>query len=115
MNYNNPFGPININTTMKNDDLDLSDIFGPSDNTVFINMDKTNKEILKTNLKICKILGLFMQLEKKNTEKICQSLDGVVKTLEKMTPVQGDYTAYDSESAFGDVSDEEIDESILDD
>jgi hypothetical protein len=72
-------------TTMsKVDDVDISEFIGGTtvgdsfDKTVFINMDKTNKAILANTTKICKLLGLMVQLENKNgsrLEKIIEKLD----------------------------------------
>ena len=71
-------------TMSKVDDVDISEFIGGTtmgdsfDKTVFVNMDKTNKAILANTTKICKLLGLMVQLENKNgarLDKIIEKFD----------------------------------------
>ena len=76
-NYKNNFNPDSNKTMSKNEDVDISEYIGGTspmsdsfDKTIFINMDKTNKAILTNTTKICKLLGLLVQVENKNGTKI---------------------------------------------
>ena len=76
-NYNNNFKPESNKTMSKVDDTDISQYLGGSspmgdsfDQTVFINMDKTNKAILTNTTKLCKLIGLLVQVESANGKKL---------------------------------------------
>lgn len=72
-NYINNQNLENNRTMSKVDETDISEFIGGNqppmssfDNTIFINMDKTNKNILNNTTKICKLIGLLVQVENKN-------------------------------------------------
>ena len=64
--------------TMSRSDDDITEFLGGAtigdsfDKTIFVNMDKTNKSILSNTTKICKLLGLLIQLENKNGARLEQ-------------------------------------------
>ena len=92
-NYNNNFKPESNKTMSKNDDVDISEFIGGAspmsdsfDKTVFINMDKTNKAIITNTTKICKLLGLLVQVENKNGMKIDKIVDYLNSKFEEDYP-----------------------------
>lgn len=80
-NYNNR---TNIkNKTMSKIDDDISEYLGGTtvgdsfDNTIFINMDKTNKAILANTTKLCKLLGVLIQVESKNGSRLDKMIEKI--------------------------------------
>ena len=80
-NYNNR---TNIkNKTMSKIDDDISEYLGGTsvgdsfDNTIFINMDKTNKAILANTTKLCKLLGVLIQVESKNASRLDKIIEKI--------------------------------------
>ena len=73
----------------KVEDLDISEYIGGTsigdsfDKTVFINMDKTNKAILNSTTKLCKLVGLLIQVEGKNGERLEKILEAVKSRTEE--------------------------------
>ena len=94
-------------TMSKVDDVDISEFIGGTtmgdsfDKTVFVNMDKTNKAILANTTKICKLLGLMVQLENKNGAR----LDKIIEKFETQ------YTQPTETEDF--IEDEELDVELV--
>ena len=102
-NYNNR---TNIkNKTMSKIDDDISEYLGGTtvgdsfDNTIFINMDKTNKAILANTTKLCKLLGVLIQVESKNSSR----LDKIIEKINNPTDV-----SYDDSYELADEETEEV-------
>ena len=88
----------------KNDD-DISEYLGGTtvgdsfDNTIFINMDKTNKAILTNTTKLCKLLGVLIQVESKNGTR----LDKIIEKINNPTD-----ESYDDSYELEDEETEEV-------
>ena len=71
------------NKTMSKIDDDISEYLGGTtvgdsfDNTIFINMDKTNKAILTNTTKLCKLLGVLIQVETKNGSRLDKIIEKI--------------------------------------
>ena len=92
--------------TMSRADDDISEFLGGTtigdsfDKTIFINMDKTNKSILANTTKICKLLGLLIQVENKNGTR----LDKIAEKLSEQSSISYEET-YEDESNISELED----------